>query len=108
MPGGAEFVRQYDHVVLMGDMNSPTDSEEMRQLMTRTGLTSSRFAKPSYPSWNPTRRIDHILVSPSITIEETRVLDFTFSDHLPVAMMVSLPERLKLGDGEHLTCRKAA
>jgi len=103
-----DLVGQFDHVILMGDMNCQDDSAEIQLLKTRTGLISSVSPMPSYPSWNPTRRIDHILVSPSIAIEETRVLDYAFSDHLPVAMMISLPEKCELGGEESLLCRTAA
>ncbi|HQP31791.1 MAG TPA: endonuclease/exonuclease/phosphatase family protein, partial [Deltaproteobacteria bacterium] len=105
----SELVGQYPHVVLMGDMNCQADSPEMQQLRTRTGLISSGCPIPSYPSWNPTRRIDHILVSPSIAIEETRVLNHAYSDHLPVAMMISLPESFELDGANDLPgCRTAA
>lgn len=105
----SELVGQYPHVVLMGDMNCQADSPEMQQLRTRTGLISSGCPIPSYPSWNPTRRIDHILVSPSIAIEETRVLNLAYSDHLPVAMMISLPESFGLDSANDLPgCRTAA
>ena len=103
-----DLVGQFDHVILMGDMNCQTDSAEMQQLKRRTGLISSGSPMPSYPSWNPTRRIDHILVSPSIAIEETRVLSHAFSDHLPVAMTISLPECLELDDNVQPGCRTAA
>lgn len=103
-----DLVAQFNHVILMGDMNCQADSAEMQQLRMRTGLISSGSARPSYPSWNPTRRIDHILVSPSIAIEETRVLDYAFSDHLPVAMMISLPETFEFGGEEQLLRRTAA
>lgn len=103
-----DLVGQYDHVILMGDMNCQADSPEIQLLKARTGLISSAGARPSYPSWNPTRRIDHILVSPSIAIEDTRVLDYAFSDHLPVAMLIGLPERLDLGGDDDLDCRTAA
>jgi len=103
-----DLVAQFDHVVLMGDMNCQADSVEIQLLKMRTGLISSESARPSYPSWNPTRRIDHILVSPSIAIEETRVLDYSFSDHLPVAMMIALPESFELGGEDSLLCRTAA
>lgn len=103
-----ELVGRYQHVVVMGDMNCLEDSPEIRQLKTSTGLISSGCPRPSYPSWKPTRRIDHILVSPSIAIEETRVLKHAFSDHLPVAMTISLPESFELYDNVQPGCRTAA
>ena len=43
------------------------------------------------PSWRPRRGIDHILTSPSLAIDEARVIDTVLSDHLPVHMRIALP-----------------
>lgn len=104
----ADIVRQYTHVILMGDMNCQLDSEEMSLLKRRTGLKASGCTMPSYPSWNPTHRIDHILVSSHIRIEHARVLNYPLSDHLPIAMEITLPSRLGLSADSNLTCRHAA
>jgi len=45
----------------------------------------------TFPSWRPTRQLDHILVSPSIWVETVSVLNHTFSDHRPIAMQVVVP-----------------
>ena len=50
----------------------------------------------SYPSWQPQRAIDHILVSESLTVGAAEVFDLTFSDHCPVALEISLPGELQL------------
>jgi len=94
----ADLVRRYAHVILMGDMNCLADSAEMLMLKRATGLRGSGSTMPSYPSWNPTRRIDHILVSPSIEIERACVMNFPLSDHLPIAVQVALPAHLDLND----------
>jgi len=102
-----DLIVQYDHIILMGDMNCGADGEEMNILKSRTGLKSSDCSMASYPSWNPTRRIDHILVSPSLKIEKASVLDYPLSDHLPIAMEVSLPGHLML-ELPYRECRSAA
>ncbi len=51
----------------------------------------------TFPSWRPHKGIDHILVSPSLRAEKVRVLDFPFSDHLPVAAEVLVPGSVGLG-----------
>ena len=45
----------------------------------------------SYPSWQPRRALDHILISRSLHARDVRVLDHLFSDHLPIAVEVELP-----------------
>jgi endonuclease/exonuclease/phosphatase family metal-dependent hydrolase len=64
-------------------------------------LAVSGFREPvhglhTYPSWRPQRNIDHILVSPSIQVLDVEVLNYPFSDHLPIAMTVALPEKVDL------------
>ena len=46
----------------------------------------------SYPSWQPRHALDHILLSQSLEAAEVRVLDHLFSDHLPIAVNLPLPE----------------
>ena len=50
----------------------------------------------TYPSWQPQRAIDHILVSQSLTAGVAEVLDVTYSDHCPVALDIELPEGVLL------------
>ena len=45
----------------------------------------------TFPSWRPQRCLDHILLSPSLTLERVQVLDQPISDHLPVAVEIRLP-----------------
>lgn len=94
-----ELVREYDNVILMGDLNCRAESSDMKRLLEFSGLTAPAKNLHTYPSWRPQRNIDHILVSPSITVNEVKVLSIPFSDHLPIAMDVSLAEGVSL---EHL------
>ena len=48
----------------------------------------------TYPSWKPAKVLDHILISPSLSIEQVDVLPHAISDHLPVAMHIRLPDTL--------------
>ncbi|HIH12956.1 TPA: hypothetical protein HA242_04490 [Candidatus Woesearchaeota archaeon] len=36
------------------------------------------------PAWHPTRRLDYILTSPQLKVKKYSVLNFHFSDHLPL------------------------
>ena len=75
----------------MGDMNCQPNSEEMLALMKNANLVEPLRDLHTFPSWRPLRNIDHILVSPSLEVEEVKVLNYPLSDHLPIAMTVRLP-----------------
>lgn len=88
-----EVIQHHEHVIVMGDMNCR--SEQIIDTPLRdTHLTQVHGDHHTYPSWNPTRNIDHILVSPSLKINHVKVLDYDYSDHRPIAMEVSLPDKL--------------
>ena len=92
----AELTHDYRHVILMGDLNSRSDSPEMAVLLENVGLLEPAPGLHTFPSWQPDRQLDHILVSPSITVEQVEVLDCTFSDHRPLSMAVRLPAAVRL------------
>ena len=97
----AELVGDYRHVILMGDLNSRSDSPEMAVLRDRIPLCESAPGLNTFPSWQPDRQLDHILVSPSMTVEHVEVLEHVYSDHLPIAMTVRLPEACRLPLAHH-------
>ncbi len=92
-------VSEYSNVVIMGDMNCAPDSPEMCVLMQGTKLLEPEPNLFTFPSWRPKHHLDHILVSPSITVEDVSVLSHTYSDHLPIAMSIRLPESVQLETG---------
>jgi len=94
------LVQGQRHVVMMGDFNCQSDSPEMRRLLDLGGLREPEPNLHTYPSWRPQRNIDHILVSHALQVEDVRVLNYPYSDHLPIAMEISLPPGLILDDGE--------
>jgi len=87
-----ELVRGYNHVILMGDLNSGAESLELLRFLRETNLRMPYSNLFTYPSWKPRKHLDHILVSPSIRIGSVKVLNYPLSDHLPITMEVSLPE----------------
>lgn len=87
-----EMLEGRDHVVLMGDLNTQADSPEMRSLFTRTPLQPPPLSLETFPSWQPRRAIDHVLVSGSITPVAYEIPLIDVSDHLPVALSVVLPD----------------
>ena len=88
----SERVNQFEHVIFMGDLNCSPSSPEMQRLARITRLEMPVRQHGTYPSWRPRRRIDHILVTPAIRIERSFVPRWRYSDHLPIAMEVILPE----------------
>lgn len=94
----SELVCECHHVVLMGDLNCRSNSVEMELLLKNTRLREPTHGLHTFPSWRPYRNIDHILVSPSLQVKRVRALDYPFSDHLPIAMDVALPEDVQLTD----------
>ncbi len=91
-----ELIQGHKHVVLMGDMNAHLDQLLDRSPLAQTDLQAPAAATPTYPSWQPSRAIDHILLSPSLRVEQIEALPATSSDHLPLAIRIALPGSLTL------------
>jgi endonuclease/exonuclease/phosphatase family metal-dependent hydrolase len=90
----AELVNGFDQVILMGDLNCDPYSPEMQLLVDETRLEAPTRDHGTYPSWRPRRRIDHILVTPEIRVQRSFVPPWRYSDHLPIAMDVRLPDAI--------------
>ncbi|MEQ6889613.1 endonuclease/exonuclease/phosphatase family protein [Halomonas sp. CS7] len=88
----SEIIRPLRHVVVMGDLNCTPDQLHGHERF-RASLPLHPVRPPlSYPSWQPRRALDHILLSDSLQADEVRVLEHLFSDHLPIAVDVRLPD----------------
>lgn len=85
-----ELVGGYQHQVLMGDMNTNATDLLQTSPLRDLGLLAPQM-EATFPSWRPQRCLDHILLSPSLTLERVQVLDQPISDHLPVAVEIRLP-----------------
>ncbi|HET8898125.1 MAG TPA: endonuclease/exonuclease/phosphatase family protein [Rhodanobacteraceae bacterium] len=93
----AELLSDYPNAVMMGDLNSEAGNPEFERLFQRTRLLLPAATAPTFPSWQPRRAIDHILVTEGITIERSWALPMVFSDHLPVAAHLRLPAGIAIG-----------
>ena len=91
-----DLINDYRHVVMMGDMNCRSDSEEMELLVNKTLMSEPLHGLHTFPSWRPKRNIDHILVTPTVEVGRAEVLNYPLSDHLPISMEVVLPESVQL------------
>ncbi|MFY9398168.1 MAG: endonuclease/exonuclease/phosphatase family protein [Desulfomonilia bacterium] len=98
----------YDNVILMGDLNCSAQSREMSRFLSQTGLCMPYSDLQTYPSWNPRRHLDHILVSPGIRVHEVKVLKCPFSDHLPMTMEVTVPRNVLMCPGREWLNEAAA
>jgi endonuclease/exonuclease/phosphatase family metal-dependent hydrolase len=91
-----ELAAHYPYLVLMGDFNCDCGSGALKHLVADTNLRGLDCELKTFPSWRPRRNLDHILVSEKLRILEVRVLDYPFSDHLPLSMRVELPPGVEL------------
>ncbi|CDF81601.1 endonuclease/exonuclease/phosphatase family protein [Pseudomonas knackmussii B13] len=85
-----ELLQGYRHQVLMGDMNTHANDLLESSPLRDLGLIAPQV-EATFPSWRPQRCLDHILLSPELTLERVSVLPQPISDHLPVAVEIRLP-----------------
>ncbi len=91
-----DLIREYEHVIVMGDTNCSVDELLAGEGLGGTGLRAPGEVLNTYPSWQPRRDLDHILVSRSLHMEHAEVVDEALSDHLPIALEITLPPGLEL------------
>lgn len=90
----AELIGHTPNAVLMGDFNTPAQSQDLDSLFAHTSLVRPQTSPMTFPSWQPVRAIDHILVSASLEVEKLWALPHPVSDHLPIAARIVLPKSL--------------
>lgn len=88
-----EQLQDYRHLVLMGDMNTHAADLLEHSPLRELGLIAPQV-EATFPSWQPQRCLDHILLSAGLTLERVEVLDQAISDHLPVSVDIRLPTGL--------------
>lgn len=84
------------NLVVIGDFNTQAHTPHVVELCEILALKAPTSGLATYPSWQPQRAIDHILVSETLHAGTAEVLDVTFSDHCPVALEIDLPKGLRL------------
>ncbi len=92
----SDLVSHYSHLVLMGDFNCGCSSQEFKYLIERTNLQGAHCDMMTFPSWRPSRKLDHILASPSLKVARSEVLNYAHSDHLPISLEIELPKDVTL------------
>jgi len=88
----AELIREFNHVILMGDMNTYAEKILHDSPLKDAGLVTLPGVSHTFPSWQPEKGLDHILVSRSLLVKKAGVVSFPVSDHLPIALEVKLPD----------------
>ncbi len=76
-------------VILMGDFNTFHGEKEVSNLLKKTHLKhryvmEKRAQTLTEPAFHPTRRLDYVLTSRQVKVHSYNVLNFQFSDHLPL------------------------
>ena len=76
-------------VILMGDFNTFRGETEIESLLSKTHLSDKIMMHKqsiglTQPTWHPKRRLDYVLVSPEINVKKYDVLNYPFSDHMPL------------------------
>lgn len=97
----AHRIAHQPNLIVMGDLNTGPDSREVFEFCDLAGLVVPDRSLLTYPSWQPKRAIDHILVSPDVDITSLDVLPSTLSDHRPLAMSIRLPAGVSLHRHAH-------
>ena len=95
-----ELLEGHPNALLIGDLNTPIESPELRSLFARTSLQPPKLPPMTFPSWAPNRAIDHILASSTLKVEDLRTLPQLVSDHLPIAATIRLPDSLQLANDD--------
>ncbi len=77
--------------LLMGDFNTFDGPQELNYLLGSTHLDNlfkinHASEALTQPTVHPRRRLDYVLTSPKLKINDYRVLNFSFSDHLPLML----------------------
>lgn len=78
-------------VVVLGDFNAEMNDKNIKEFLIQTKLSSVNNKNSStFPSWSPSRSIDHFFVSNNVAVNSFEVLDNVMSDHLPILLECSL------------------
>lgn len=81
--------------LILGDLNC-----DLQELIAHAGVREAGLravhSQHTFPSWRPSRSLDHILATSTVEVMGAKVLSERLSDHLPVATEI----RLRLERGE--------
>ncbi len=84
-----EILRNQRYCIVLGDFNVSPQNLSFQRFLDNTGLQHASCGSLTFPTWQPQRGIDHLLVSPDLQIEFCEVGEQTYSDHLPLHASLS-------------------
>jgi endonuclease/exonuclease/phosphatase family metal-dependent hydrolase len=90
------MIEREPYLVLMGDFNCDCSSRSLRSMVSGHSLQGLDCELKTFPSWRPRRNLDHILLSRPLEVLDACVLDYALSDHLPLSMVIGLPQGVEL------------
>ena len=76
--------------VLLGDLNCEPDILRAHQALAGSGLCVPAETPPTFPSWRPKLRLDHILGSSRVSIQRLEALPTLLSDHLALSAEITV------------------
>lgn len=85
----ATLIHDRMDTVLLGDLNCDSLELGTHAAVRDSGLRGVH-TQNTFPSWRPSRSLDHILVTPTVEVIAATVIDERLSDHLPVATEIRL------------------
>ena len=88
----SEIVKPHKHAVVMGDFNAHLNSAEFSSFFSSTDFGKPDETQLTFPSWKPSRSLDHILTSADVQQSQRAVFGVDYSDHLPVGMDIDIPD----------------
>lgn len=85
----ATLIRDQTDAIVLGDLNCDASELGAHDGVRDAGLRGVHN-QHTFPSWRPSRSLDHILVTPTVEVIGATVLEERLSDHLPVATEIRL------------------
>lgn len=86
----ARLVPRRGELLMLGDLNCDLEELLRHPPLRDIGLHPVTGA-PTFPSWKPQRRLDHVLATPGLRVAHSHVVPTPLSDHLGVAAELVLP-----------------
>jgi len=91
-----QIISQYKTVIVMGDFNMRVAALKRSGFLQQYSLRIVNDTIKTYPSWQPSRLIDYLLVSDDIRVKSMHTIETNLSDHLPVAAELIIPSAIDI------------
>ncbi len=85
----AALIGDRTDTIIIGDLNCSAVELSAHSAVRAAGLRGVH-SEHTFPSWRPSRALDHVLVTPTVEVISASVLSERVSDHLPIATEIRL------------------